>query len=148
MSAAVDLQLASQAKNIPDEALFTLWANTALSGIKPDAELSIRVVDEEEIQTLNRDYRQQDKPTNVLSFPADIPDFIDIPLIGGLVICAPVVIREAAEQDKAVDAHWAHMVIHGILHLVGHDHIDEVDAEAMEALEIKLLSTLNFPSPY
>ncbi|MFT5117204.1 MAG: putative rRNA maturation factor [Kiritimatiellia bacterium] len=148
MSVLVDLQLASTAKHIPDASLFSLWADAALKSSKPDAELSIRIVDEAESQRLNSDYRQQDKPTNVLSFPADIPEFLELALIGDLVICAPIVEREATEQQKMLTAHWAHMVIHGALHLVGYDHIEDNDADTMEALEIHILDSLGFPSPY
>lgn len=148
MTATVDLQNASSSVQVPDAPLFTHWVNAALRNIKPDAELSIRIVDSEESQTFNREYREKDKPTNVLSFPADIPEFVNIPLIGDLIICAPVVEQEAAEQGKPLDAHWAHMVIHGTLHLMGYDHIEDGEAQEMEALEIRILATLHYPSPY
>jgi probable rRNA maturation factor len=156
MSLLVDIQVASEAPNIPDQALISTWVSTALDYLASNstsfdshnAELSIRIVDHAESQTLNRDYRQKDKPTNVLSFPADLPDFVEPPLLGDLVVCAPIVATEAAEQGKVLNAHWAHMVIHGTLHLMGYDHIDDSEAEEMEALEIKLLNSLNFPSPY
>src|SRR5690606_24067449 len=93
-------------------------------------------------------YRHQDKPTNVLSFPADIPAELNLPLLGDLVICAPVVEREAMEQRKTLEAHWAHMVVHGTLHLVGYDHITEPEAEEMESLETKILTGMGFPPPY
>lgn len=156
MSAIVYVQQASSHKDTPTEALFTLWVNTALehSSVQaahqiPDhAELSIRIVDTPESQQFNNDYRQQNKPTNVLSFPADIPDFVEAPLLGDLVICAPIVESEAQQQHKKQVAHWAHMVIHGTLHLLGYDHIDDIEAEQMEALEVKLLASLGFSSPY
>lgn len=111
-------------------------------------ELAIVLADDGTVRELNRRYRGQDKPTNVLSFPADLPADLDLPLLGDLVICAPVVAREAAEQGKSLQAHWAHLVIHGCLHLLGHDHIEEDEAEAMEALERQLLAGLGYPDPY
>lgn len=147
----VDVQLASNAANIPNTAAFTEWVSVALEGSgdhSGDAELSIRIVDNDESQALNREYRQKDKPTNVLSFPADIPEFVNIPLLGDLVICAPIVEHEANAQGKTLTAHWAHMVIHGTLHLIGYDHIDDGEAEIMEALEVQLLAKLGFSSPY
>ena len=111
-------------------------------------ELTIRVVDEEESQSLNSQYRGKDNPTNVLSFPFEAPAEIELDLLGDLVICAPVVGKEATEQSKEEIAHWAHMVIHGTLHLQGYDHIEDEEAEAMEALEVKILSALGFPDPY
>lgn len=148
MSIDLDLQLASDANTIPDEAQFLLWVSAALSDRTTDSEITIRVVDETESQTLNREYRQKDKPTNVLSFPAEVPEFIELPLLGDLVICAPVVEREAKEQRKRSNDHWAHMVIHGVLHLLGYDHIEDDEAEEMEALEIQRLNTLGIDSPY
>ena len=147
MSIDVDIQFAATGSRLPSAESLSLWARAALSG-QQQAELSIRIVDSEESQQLNRDYRGKDKPTNVLSFPAELPDTIDIPLLGDLVICASVVNREAAEQAKTEDAHWAHMVIHGCLHLLGYDHIDNGEAEVMEALEIKILAGLGFADPY
>lgn len=111
-------------------------------------DMTIRVVDSNESQQLNHQYRGKDKPTNVLSFPSDLPEEIGINLLGDLVICAPVVAEEAKQQSKPLLAHWAHMVIHGTLHLQGYDHIEDDQAEAMEALEIKLLQGLNFANPY
>ena len=113
------------------------------------SELSSRLVDAEEGQQLNATWRNKDYPTTVLSFPADIPDgLLDIPLLGDLVICVPVVEREAAEQGKALTAHWAHLVIHGCLHLLGYDHIDDAEAEEMEELERQLLAEIGYPDPY
>ncbi len=151
MSVTADIQQASTAVDIPSDELITEWISLVVTQAhinKPDAEVSIRITDEDEIQTLNKDYRQKDKPTNVLSFPADIPDFIDSALLGDLVICAPIVVKEAKEQDKTLTAHWAHMVIHGTLHLLGYDHIDDDEAEVMESLEVQLLKLLGFSSPY
>ncbi|MDE1166779.1 MAG: rRNA maturation RNase YbeY [Pseudomonas sp.] len=144
----LDLQLATQAP-VPDEAEFRRWCELALRQRKGDSELTIRLVDEAEGRELNHTYRHKDYATNVLSFEADVPDdMLDIPLLGDLVICVAVVQREAVEQGKALEAHWAHLVIHGCLHLLGYDHIDDDEAEEMEALERTLLDELGHPDPY
>lgn len=134
--------------NIPGPALMRRWLRAALSPRREAAELSVRIVDEAESAALNARYRHRSGPTNVLSFPADLPDDIPLPLLGDLVICAPIVIREAREQHKAPNAHWAHMLVHGALHLIGYDHIDDSDAEVMEALETEILVAMAFPPPY
>ncbi|AIR89283.1 rRNA maturation RNase YbeY [Pseudomonas cremoricolorata] len=144
----LDLQRASAAA-APDDAAFRHWCELALRQRSADSELTIRLVDEAEGRELNHTWRHKDYATNVLSFPADVPDeLLDIPLLGDLVICIPVVEREAHEQGKALDAHWAHLVIHGCLHLLGYDHIDDDEAEEMEALERTLLAELGHPDPY
>ncbi len=144
----LDLQIATEA-NAPSEADFRLWCELALRQRTADSEMTIRLVDEEEGRELNHTWRQKDYATNVLSFPAEVPDeFLDIPLLGDLVICVAVVEREAAEQGKELKAHWAHLVIHGCLHLLGYDHIDDEEAEEMEALERELLAELGYPDPY
>lgn len=143
----VDLQLASSSQTLPDAAQLQHWATLALQGEQP-MEVTIRIVDEPESQELNNAYRGKDKPTNVLSFPFEAPPGIEINLLGDLVICAPVVNREALEQHKTQEAHWAHMVIHGMLHLQGYDHIEDEDATIMESIEIKLLRELGYPDPY
>ncbi|WP_373185040.1 rRNA maturation RNase YbeY [Halopseudomonas sp.] len=143
----LDIQRASESSELPDDDSFRRWAGLALRD-RPGHELTIRLVDEEESQSLNRDYRHKDSPTNVLSFPADLPPELNIPLLGDLVICAPVVEREAREQHKPLQAHWAHMVIHGCLHLTGYDHIDDDEAETMESLERELLAQLGIADPY
>lgn len=149
MRLELDLQLASDAANLPAQSDFELWCRTALAQRAADTELTIRIVDEEEGHQLNLEWRGKDYATNVLSFEADIPPgLLDIPLLGDLVICAPVVEREAAEQNKNPAAHWAHLVIHGCLHLQGYDHIEDEEAEAMEALERQLLAQLGYPDPY
>ncbi len=149
MNLELDLQLASTASNLPALADFELWCQTALAETRTAAELTIRVVDEDEGRELNHNWRGRDYATNVLSFVADIPPgILDIPLLGDLVICAPVVAREAAQQGKSPHAHWAHLVIHGCLHLLGHDHIEDDEAEIMEALERRLLASLGYPDPY
>lgn len=147
MTAEVDIQRATDAPDQPDDDSLMRWAALALRD-KPGQELTIRLVDAAESQTLNNQYRHKDYPTNVLSFPADLPPELNIPLLGDLVICVPVVNREAAEQGKPAEAHWAHMVIHGCLHLLGHDHIDDDDAEVMEHLERQLLAELGIADPY
>lgn len=146
-SLELDIQRASTAADLPDDNSFKLWAGLALQD-RPGHELTIRLVDEEESQTLNREYRHKDYPTNVLSFPADLPPELNIPLLGDLVICAPVVAREAREQEKPLQAHWAHMVIHGCLHLTGHDHMEDAEADEMESLERQLLAQLGIADPY
>ncbi|MBB3046946.1 putative rRNA maturation factor [Litorivivens lipolytica] len=148
MNLILDLQNASSVSAPPSLADFERWVGAALHGRRDEAEVSIRLVDEDEGAQLNAQYRQKDYATNVLSFPADLPPELGLPLLGDLVICAGVVQREAIEQGKPEIAHWAHMVIHGTLHLIGYDHIDDADAEVMEGLEIGILETLEFPNPY
>ena len=147
MNVEVDIQRATDAPDQPDDDSLMRWAALALRD-HPGKELTIRLVDAEESQSLNNDYRDKNYPTNVLSFPADLPPELNIPLLGDLVICVPVVNREAVEQGKAREAHWAHMVIHGCLHLLGHDHIDDTEAEVMEHLERQLLAELDIADPY
>lgn len=145
----LDLQVASEAGRLPALADFQAWCAIALRQRSADSELTIRLVDEEEGRELNCTWRGKDYATNVLSFPADVPDeLLDIPLLGDLVICVPVVEREAVEQGKTLDAHWAHLVIHGCLHLLGYDHIDDEEAKEMESLERILLAELGHPDPY
>lgn len=148
MNLTVDLDNASSVTAVPSPGDFERWVEATLASRRDEAELSIRLVDEVESAQLNLQYRMKSGPTNVLSFPADLPAELEIPLLGDLVICAPVVEREASEQGKAGSAHWAHMVVHGTLHLIGYDHIDDRDAEHMEALEIDILNTLQYPNPY
>lgn len=148
MTLLLDLQVASDGASIPANKDFHRWASAALEGRRNDAELSVRVVDETEGRQLNRDYRDRDYATNVLSFPADLPEDLGLQLLGDLVLCAPVVIREAAEQGKQAEAHWAHLTVHGCLHLLGFDHLEEIEAAAMEALETEILARLGYPDPY
>lgn len=135
---------------VPAAASFRRWVEAALRGARrrKSTELAIRIVDTDEGRALNRDYRGKDYATNVLSFPAELPPGVALPLIGDLAICAPVVAREAAEQGKPLRDHWAHLTVHGVLHLLGHDHIEEAQAEAMEALETRILAGLGIPDPY
>ena len=148
MKLSLDIQNACANTKPPAAAALRRWVRTALGERRGAVELSLRIVDEAEITELNARYRGKDYATNVLSFPADLPPELKLPQLGDIVICAPVVTREAAEQGKAEEAHWAHLVVHGTLHLLGHDHIDEAEAEAREALEIELLRRLDYPNPY
>lgn len=139
-------------KGLPSAASFRKWAAAALAGRIRDADLAIRLVDIDEGQSLNRHYRGKDYATNVLSFPAELPEGLPegvrLPLLGDLVICAPVVAREAAEQGKSLNAHYAHLTVHGVLHLLGWDHEDDQEAEAMEQLEREILAGLGIDDPY
>lgn len=148
MSIVLDLQVATEESNRPTVEQFQLWAETALANQSDEAELTIRLVDEAESRELNHTYRGKDKPTNVLSFPFEAPPGIELPLLGDLVICTTVVRAEALEQNKPLSHHWAHMVCHGILHLLGYDHIQDEEAEQMEAIERQLLAQLDIPDPY
>ncbi|MCV2402439.1 rRNA maturation RNase YbeY [Marinomonas sp. C2222] len=145
----LDLQIATtDTENLPNEAHFQTWLDTALANSNDDFEVTIRLVDEEESHSLNHQYRGKDKSTNVLSFPFESPEGIELPLLGDLVVCVQVVTREAHEQNKPLMHHWAHMIIHGVLHLCGYDHIKDDEAEEMEALETQLLASLSIPDPY
>ncbi|MCW3172964.1 rRNA maturation RNase YbeY [Shewanella sp. FYR11-62] len=144
----LDLQIAVEANNLPTQAQFESWVRLAVGSTMPEVELTIRLVESSESQQLNHTYRGKDKPTNVLSFPFEAPAEIDLPLLGDLIICVDVVEKEALEQNKSLEAHWAHMVIHGCLHLLGYDHIINEEAEEMESLETQLLEHLGFSDPY
>ena len=144
----VDLQVAWSGGPVPGSAEFDAWVGAALQGRRSCAEVSVRIVGEEEASRLNRDYRGRDNPTNVLAFPADVAPEAGAGLLGDLVLCGPLVAREALEQDKPLEAHWAHLVVHGTLHLVGFDHRDLPEARAMEALEVEILAKLGYPDPY
>lgn len=144
----LDLQIAAENVNIPTQAEFEAWVRTAIGQTMPEVELTIRIVDIAESQHLNLTYRSKDKPTNVLSFPFEAPPEVELPLLGDLVICATVVEQEAIEQNKPLNAHWAHMVIHGCLHLLGYDHIIDEEADEMESLETQLVEGLGFSDPY
>ncbi|MFC6670069.1 rRNA maturation RNase YbeY [Marinobacterium aestuariivivens] len=148
MTACIELQIGTDATGLPSQAQFQQWVDAALGSRHDGAELCIRIVDADESQTLNRQYRGKDKPTNVLSFPFEVPEGIPLDLLGDLVICAQVVAREAVEQQKPELDHWAHMVIHGTLHLLGYDHINDEDADEMESLEQQILADLAIPDPY
>ncbi len=147
MSAQINVQRVLVAG--PTEADIQRWVEIALKHERRgNIELTLRIVDETESATLNHQYRDKDYATNVLSFTYDIPAEVEINLLGDLVICAPVVQREAAEQGKPEQAHWAHMIIHGLLHLLGFDHRNDAEAKKMETHEISILAELEFPDPY
>ncbi|KXI28770.1 rRNA maturation RNase YbeY [Paraglaciecola hydrolytica] len=170
MSAILDLQIATEQADIPSEQDFSLWLEHVFAALSiSDKEITIRIVDDAESQQLNYQYRSKNSPTNVLSFPFEMPDFMgmddeenaehddnhvaslaeaEFNLLGDLVICAPVVTREATEQNKTLKHHWAHMVVHGTLHLLGYDHINDDEAEDMEALERQILQQLAIDDPY
>ena len=149
MTLELDLQIALDLPGLPTESDFRRWAEAALAGAnyQKNTELTLRVVNEAESAALNELYRHKPGPTNVLSFPFVAPPEVESALLGDIVICAPVVLREAVVQGKTPEAHWAHLVAHGVLHLLGYDH-DETHAEAMESLEIRILAGLGYPDPY
>jgi probable rRNA maturation factor len=145
----LDLQIASeQQDNLPTEQQIMQWLEVILPQFVDNAEVTIRIVDKEESQYLNHTYRNKDKPTNVLSFPFVSPIEIEVPLLGDLVICKQVVEAEASEQQKSLTSHWAHMIVHGCLHLLGYDHILDEEAEEMENIEIEIMAQLGFDNPY
>ena len=149
MALELDLQIALEMPGLPTATDFQRWAEAALTGANDqrDAEITVRIVNEVESTALNETYRHKQGPTNVLSFPFEAPPEVESSLLGDIVICAPVVLREAVSQGKSPAAHWAHLVIHGVLHLLGYDH-DELQADAMESLEIRILAGLGYPDPY
>ena len=149
MAIYLDLQLAVEDDSqLPSEQDFQSWLDYTLTQFQSDSELTIRIVDSEESHQLNHDYRGKDKPTNVLSFPFEVPPGVEINLLGDLVICKQVVEDEAVQQQKPLTAHWAHMVVHGSLHLLGYDHIQDEEAEEMESLETEIMQGLGFEDPY
>lgn len=155
---SVDYQLADDLQppqflptgSLPSKSDVTKWLETAFShlALKNEIALCVRIVSHHESQNLNNTYRGKDYATNVLSFESDIPDFVESPFIGDLVICASIVEKEALAQNKEALSHWAHMCIHGFLHLLGYDHIQETDAQEMETLEIAILEDLEIDNPY
>ncbi len=144
----LDVQIACDNDKLPSVEQLQLWAETALLPYNKNFELTARIVEVAESQQLNHQYRGKDKPTNVLSFPFEVPEGIELDLLGDLIICANVVEKEAVEQNKTLNAHWAHMIIHGCLHLLGYDHISDEEAVEMETIEIKLMASLGFENPY
>ena len=142
----VEVQFAASTDDIPSQDTFQGWAGQIK--VNTAQEVALRIVDEAEMIQLNEQYRKKSGPTNVLSFPADLPNGVDVPFIGDIIICAPVVAKEALDHGKSLDSHWAHMTVHGILHLQGFDHITEAEAEIMESLEIKIMQQLGFDNPY
>lgn len=144
----VEVQYAVTDSNIPTEQDFQNWASVIEAKYNECEDVAIRIVDENEITNLNNEYRKKAQATNVLAFPAEIPEGTGLPFIGDIVICAPIVAKQAAEQGKSLLSHWAHLTLHGILHLQGYDHIDSADAQIMEQLEVQLMQKLGFPNPY
>ncbi len=148
MSVEVDVQYAVTGEGIPEPDAIAGWVEAAVAGQRDSAALTVRVVDEAEIRMLNRTYRGQDRPTNVLSFPVGDMPGMQVSLLGDVVVCAPVVRRQAREQRKTERAHWAHMVVHGTLHLLGYDHMAPADAEEMEQVEKVILDSFGYEDPY
>ena len=149
MSIELDLQIAVEnEQGLPTEQDIQLWLDKTIPQFQENAELTFRIVDTEESHQLNHDYRGKDKPTNVLSFPFEVPPGMELDLLGDLIICRQVVEKEAEEQNKPLLAHWAHMVVHGSLHLLGYDHIEDDEAEEMESLETEIMQTMGFEDPY
>lgn len=144
----IELQTVYEAPGLPSQAQLQSWVDAALAHIDDETEIVIRIVDEAESQALNEQYRHKQGPTNILSFPVDVPEGIELDLLGDLVVCSPIIAKEADEQHKPLHDHWAHIIIHGVLHLLGYDHIDDREAEEMEALEIALLEKLHIANPY
>lgn len=144
----IEIQAVFESAGQPDQQQIQLWVDTALDDYEQDTEIVVRIVDEQESAELNEQYRHKSGPTNILSFPVDLPEGIELDLLGDLVICAPVVEKEALEQDKLLAHHWAHIIVHGVLHLLGYDHIDDGEAELMENKEIAILNKLHINNPY
>jgi len=144
----LDLQVIVPDEELPSLDDFQRWVAGALAGRNEPAELVIRIVDEAESAELNQQYRHKAGSTNILSFPFQAPPQVTSDLLGDLVICAPVVLRQMRAQQKTAQAHWAHMVVHGVLHLLGYDHTEVAQATEMENLEIGILAQLGFPDPY
>jgi len=155
MSVQLDIQLADNLSDSieepPPSSLLQTWAQIAWQGDSAQpVNLSLRIVSAAESQQLNNDYRGKNKPTNVLSFPMQLNENIPMPeiMLGDLAICSEVVINEASQQQKALQSHWAHILIHGMLHLQGFDHVEDDEADKMEKLEIQIMQQLGFPNPY
>ncbi len=147
----IEIQRIYATDSQPSDTQLEFWVNTVLADLNEELEIVVRIVDENESAQLNQTYRHKNGATNILSFTFELPDGVELDeptLLGDLVICAPVLEREAFEQNKLLINHWAHIVIHGTLHLLGYDHIDDADAQEMESEEITLLHTLSIPNPY
>ncbi len=144
----LDIQIISQSKQLPDQEQLQYWVDAVLKDEYQDSELVIRIVDEAEMTQFNEQYRDKKGSTNILSFPFEVPEGVDSNLLGDILVCAPVVEKEAQQQHKERDNHWAHIIVHGVLHLLGYDHVDDQDAEEMEALEIKILKKIKIKNPY
>ena len=148
MSSGVEVQRASAACGVPPAAALVRWAEAALAGRSEGARMTVRVVDEAEGATLNERYRGRSGPTNVLAFQFDAPELPSLRILGDVVVCAPVAAREAREHSKRLDAHWAHLVVHGTLHLLGYDHEEPRSAREMESIEREILGGLGYSDPY
>ena len=144
----IEIQTIFKSNGQPDQEQIQRWVDAALDSFNQDTEVVVRIVDEQESAELNEQYRLKPGPTNILSFPVEVPEGIELNLLGDLVICAPVLEKEALEQHKTLTDHWAHIIVHGILHLLGYDHIDDEEAELMESKEIAILNKLNIKNPY
>lgn len=144
----IDLQNDNNFFGVPSLQEFEDWVSASLQSKYDQLEQSIRIVDKAESQTLNSSYRNSHEPTNVLSFPMSDEELLPYQCLGDLVVCQPVVVQQAKDQNKPEQAHWAHLIIHGMLHLQGYDHNNDAEAAIMESLEIKILSTLGFSNPY
>lgn len=149
MNLELDLQVATENSQLPTQSQFETWlhAFSEFAEIE-NGEITVRIVDAEESQSLNNQFRSKDKPTNVLSFPFDNEIELPVRLLGDLVVCAQVVEHEAHEQNKDLYDHWAHMIIHGALHLMGYDHINDEEAEQMESIEREILAQMGISDPY
>lgn len=148
MTIELELQIATDAQTLPHPAQFREWIGNTLDERFDNVELTIRLVDVEEMTELNETYRKKHGPTNVLSFPAEMHHDLDYPVLGDVIICAPIVEQEANAGNIDLLAHWAHMVVHGTLHLLGYDHIRKAEAEEMEELETRIMTELGYPAPY
>ena len=148
MNLQLEIQRVIEVPDLPPTLQFQAWVEAALQGRRDQAELVIRIVDRDESRSLNSRYRGKDRPTNVLSFPSELPPEVESGLLGDLVICAPLVVEEARLQDKPLSDHWAHLVVHGVLHLLGYDHEQEREADEMEGLEVEILARQGIPDPY
>lgn len=150
MTHYIDLQIAYNGELPAAEEQLKSWALAALRTKQKPCELTLRFVSSDEIQELNKIYRQKDKPTNVLAFPSELPEIIELEyqLLGDVIICPAILRKESEEQEKPLDAHWAHIIIHGVLHLLGYDHITDADAKIMQEQEILLLAEFGYPDPY
>lgn len=150
MNHFIDLQNAQDKPLLFSEERIIGWAKIALNELTSPSELTLRFVDTQEIHELNKTYRKQDKPTNVLAFPGDLPDevMLDCTFLGDIIICPQVLEQESKELNISEEAHWAHIIIHGVLHLLGYDHIEAQDTELMQSTETRLLATLGIANPY
>jgi probable rRNA maturation factor len=144
----VDIQRSELTGAAPSDAEISRWAQLVLERQDCPSSVSVRIVDEVEITELNSQYRNRNQATNVLSFPCDLTDESGVRLLGDIIACEPVITREAREQGKTSHDHWAHIIVHGLLHLIGYDHIEDQQAEQMEDLEVKLLGALEIANPY